>query len=171
MYNRLIKIALIVLITLFAVYEFYLVNIFYGIMLIFLAGIIILSIFKNENIVMAFYYLRKNNMQKAEKFLKRIKHPEKLVKTQEAYYYFLNGLIETQLRGMGKAETFFKKALSTGLKMAHDRAISNLNLAGIYLAKRNKKVAQHYLTEAKKADKAKLIAEQIKEFEKHMKKI
>jgi tetratricopeptide (TPR) repeat protein len=171
MYNKQIKIALIVLITLFAIYQFYLVNIFYGIMLVLLAGLIVLSIFRNEYIIIAFYYLRKGDIQKAEKFLNRIKHPERLVKNQEAYYYYLSGLAETQLRGMNKAEKLFKLALTKGLRMKSDRAVANLQLAGIYLTKRNKKVATHYLQEAKKNDNHKMLSDQIKEFEKHMKKI
>lgn len=171
MYNKQIKIVLIVLVALFAIYQFYLINIFYGILLLLLAGLITLSIFRNEMIMIAFYYMRKGDIKNAEKFLNKIKHPEKLVKSQEAYYYYLNGLVETQLRGMNKAEKFFKMALNTGLRMKNDQAVANLNLAGIYLAKRNKKVATHYLQEAKKADKHKLLSEQIKEFEKHMKRI
>jgi hypothetical protein len=171
MYNKQIKIVLIVLVTIFAIYQFYLINIFYGILLLLLAGIITLTIFRNEYIIAAFYYMRKGDIKNAEKWLSKIKYPEKLIQSQEAYYYFLNGLVETQLRGMNKAEKFFKMALNKGLRMKNDQAIANLNLAGIYLAKRNKKVATHYLQEAKKTDKHKLLSDQIKEFEKHMKKI
>ena len=171
MYNKQIKIALITLATAFAAYQFYLINIFYGILLLLLAGLILLTIYKNEWIMLAFYYMRKGQAAKSEKILNKIKYPEKLVKSQQAYYYFLKGLVETQLRGMNKAEKQFKMALSTGLRMKNDQAIANLNLAGIYLSKRNKKVATHYLQEAKKADKHKLLSEQIKDFEKHMKRI
>jgi tetratricopeptide (TPR) repeat protein len=172
MYNKQIKIALIVIITGFAIYQFYpLVNIFYGILLLLLAGLILLSIYKNEYVIAAFYYMRKNEPQKALAYLHKIKYPERLLKNQQAYYYFLNGLAEIQLRGMGKAETFFKKALNIGLRMKTDQAVAYLNLAGIYLSKRNKKVATHYLGEAKKADNKKLLSDQIKEFDKHLKRI
>ncbi|MDQ3190921.1 MAG: DUF2892 domain-containing protein [Bacteroidota bacterium] len=171
MYNKQIKIVLITLIAAFAVYQFYLFNIFFGILLLLLAGLVLLTIFKDEHIMLAFYFMRKGKPEKCEKVLNRIKHPEKLVKSQHAYFYFLKGLVETQLRGMNKAEKFFKTALTTGLRMKNDQAIANLNLAGIYLSKRNKKVATHYLQEAKKADKHKLLSDQVKEFEKHMKRI
>jgi hypothetical protein len=171
MYNKQIKIGLIALVTIFAIYQFYLINIFYGILLLLLAGIIVLTIFRNEYIIAAFYYLRKGDIKNAEKWLSKIKYPENLIQSQRAYYYYLNGLVETQLRGMNKAEKYFKMALNTGLRMKNDQAVANLNLAGIYLAKRNKKVATHYLQEAKKTDKHKLLSDQIKEFEKHMKRI
>ncbi len=121
--------------------------------------------------MVAFYYLRKNNFPAAEKALNRVKYPEALIKSQEAYFYYLNGLIQSQTRSINKAEKFFKKALSTGLRMTNDQAVAKLNLAGIYLSQRNKKVATHYLQEAKKLDKHKLLSEQIKEIEQMMKRI
>jgi Tfp pilus assembly protein PilF len=110
-------------------------------------------------------------MNKAKQFLDRIKYPEKLIKSQQAYYNYLNGLISTQTQSLGKAETYFKKALNLGLNMKADQSMANLNLAGIYMSKRNKRVAQHYLKEAKNLDDKKLLSDQIKEMEKHMKKI
>ena len=46
--------------------------------------------------------------------------------------------------------------------MDHNVALAKLSLAGISMAKRNKREAEKYLQEAKKADKNKLLAEQIK---------
>ena len=61
-----------------------------------------------------------------------------------------------------KSEKFFKKALSLGMKMSHNVALAKLSLAGIAMAKRNKREAQMYLQEATKDDKNKLLTEQIK---------
>ena len=49
-----------------------------------------------------------------------------------------------------------------GMTMDHNIALAKLSLAGIAMAKRNKREATMYLQEAKKADKNKLLAEQIK---------
>ena len=46
--------------------------------------------------------------------------------------------------------------------MEHNVALAKLSLAGIAMAKRNKREAVMYLEEAKKADKNKLLADQIK---------
>ena len=46
--------------------------------------------------------------------------------------------------------------------MDHNIALAKLSLAGIAMAKRNKREAIMYLDEAKKADKNKLLADQIK---------
>lgn len=171
MYNREIKIALSVLSLAISVLFFYYRFYFLGVLFILILGLIILSIFRNENILAAFYYLRKNNVPKAQQFLDRVKHPEKLIKSQQAYFNYLNGLVSTQSQSLGKAETYFKKALNIGLNMKADQAMAKLNLAGIYMSKRNKRVAQHFLKEAKVLDDKKLLSDQIKEMEKHMKRI
>lgn len=171
MYNRIIKIVLASISLLFAVYQFYLGNIGSGIWLVLLAGLIVLLIFKNEHIILAFIYLRRNKMDKAMKAIGRIKHPEKLVKSQEAYCYYLRGLAESQSSGVGKSEKYFKRALSTGLRMKQDRAVAKLNLAAIAMYKRRKREATTLLTEAKKLDTHNLLADQIKQLKDQMKRI
>jgi len=49
-----------------------------------------------------------------------------------------------------------------GMKMSHNIALAKISLAGISMAKRNKREAQMYLSEATKDDKNKLLTEQIK---------
>lgn len=110
-------------------------------------------------------------MPAAGKSLNRIKHPEFLIKSQEAYYYYLTGMVESQQRNIAKAEKSLKKALSIGLRMTTDQAVAKLNLSGIYLAQRNKKLATHYLQEAKKLDKHKMLKAQIREVEDMMKRV
>jgi len=61
-----------------------------------------------------------------------------------------------------KSEKYFKKSLQLGMKMSHNIALAKISLAGISMAKRNKREAQMYLSEATKDDKNKLLTEQIK---------
>lgn len=134
----------------------------WGILLIFISLLIILTFFYNENMLIAQWYLRKDNMVKAESSLLRIKNFEKeLARPQYGYYNLLLGLIESRKAPM-KSEKYFKQALSFGLHMDHNLALAKLSLAGIAMGKRNKREAQMYLSEAKKADKNKLLADQIK---------
>ena len=100
-------------------------------------GLVVLSIFKDERIIKAFYHLRKNDMGKAQAILNKIKHPEKLIKSQEAYFYYLNGLVLSQTQ-MNQAEKFFKKSLSLGLRTDTDKAVAKLNLAGLALTEEEK---------------------------------
>jgi len=54
------------------------------------------------------------------------------------------------------------------MRMSHNTALAKLSLAGIAMAKRNKREAQQYLSEASKEDKNKLLAEQIKMMKQQM---
>lgn len=162
MYNREIKYALTGLLFAFSVYQFILVNIGTGILFLLLSGIVVLTLFRHERIILALYHLRKQDMTKAQLQLDKISAPEKLIKSQEAYYHYLNGLISMQQRGIGKSEKYFAKALQLGLRMEEDQAVAKLNLAGIYLSKRKKREAEQYLNQAKKLDKKKLLEDQIK---------
>jgi hypothetical protein len=134
----------------------------WGILVLFLGGFVLLSYFFNENMIMAQWFLRKEKPEKAEAWLLKITDYEKqLKKGQHGYYNLLIGLIETRKAPM-KSEKYFKKALSLGMKMSHNTALAKLSLAGIAMAKRNKREAQMYLQEATKDDKNKLLTEQIK---------
>jgi hypothetical protein len=134
----------------------------WGITVFLLGGIVLLTFFFNENMLIAQFYLRKDNTAKAEVWLTKITDYEKeLNKSQHGYYNLLIGLLESRKAPM-KSEKYFKKALSLGMKMSHNIALAKLSLAGIAMAKRNKREAQMYLQEAAKDDKNKLLADQIK---------
>src|SRR5690606_11498507 len=134
----------------------------WGILGVFVSLIAFLTVFFNENMLIAQFYLRKENMAKAAQWLGRITNYEKqLIRTQHGYYHLLHGLMESQKSPL-QSEKYFKKALSLGLHMGHNVALAKLSLAGIAMAKRNKREATKYLQEAKRAYKNKLLADQIK---------
>lgn len=134
----------------------------WGIPLVLVAILVALTFFFNENMLLAQYHLRKENMDNAKVWLDKIKNYEKeLVSAQHGYYHLLIGLIESRKAPL-QSEKYFKKALSLGMTMDHNVALAKLSLAGIAMAKRNKREASMYLQEAKKADKNKLLADQIK---------
>jgi len=135
----------------------------WGILAFFISILIFVTYFFNENMLLAQWFLRKDNMPKAEQFLRRITNYEKqLIRLQHGYYNLLIGLIESRKAPM-QSEKYFKKSLALGMQMDHNIALAKLSLAGIAMGKRNKREAQMYLTEAKKADKNKLLADQIKQ--------
>jgi hypothetical protein len=134
----------------------------WGILVFFLGGMVLLTWFFNENMIIAQFYLRKENTDKASHWLNKITSYEtQLNKKQHGYYHLLLGLMESRIAPM-KSEKYFKKALTLGMKMSHNVALAKLSLAGIAMAKRNKREAQMYLSEASKDDKNKLLADQIK---------
>ncbi|MGN6180450.1 MAG: DUF2892 domain-containing protein [Mucilaginibacter sp.] len=134
----------------------------WGILALFLGGLILLTYFFNENMILAQWFLRKEQADKAEQWLLKITNYEKqLNKSQHGYYNLLLGLIESRKAPL-KSEKYFKKSLQLGMKMSHNTALAKLSLAGICMAKRDKREAQRYLQEATKDDKNKLLTEQIK---------
>ncbi len=171
MINKIIKYFLITASLAWTVYQFSLGNIGNGILFIFVTGIFVLSLFKHELILLTFWHLRKGNFDKAAKTLAKIKQPEHLMKSQEAYYYYLQGLIYAQTQSATKAEKYFKKAIGIGLRMSTDEAMAKLNLAGVAIMKRRKREATTLLAEVKKLDKRKLLDEQVKMIQAQLKKI
>lgn len=171
MFSKYIKLVIALAISVWAVFQFVDENIMNGIMLLLLAGVFVFFYYKNEFLLLAFLQIRKQNFPGAEKWLAYIKNPTSaLIKSQEAYYYFLQGLMVTQT-SMTKAEKLFKKALSLGLKMDHNIAMAKLNLAGVAMHKRRKREATTLMNEAKKLDKHGMLKEQIQMMKQQMKKM
>ena len=134
----------------------------WGVLLIFLSLIVLVTFFFNEKMLIAQYFLRKEKMDNAELWLNKITNYEReLIRAQHGYYNLLIGLIESRKAPM-QSEKYFKRAISLGMTMDHNIALAKLSLAGIAMSKRNKREAEMYLQEAKKADKNKLLADQIK---------
>ncbi len=171
MFHKNIKLVLAALIIGVGIWQFTEGNIGNGIMYILLSSIFIFLYFKNEIILLAFLRLRKQDFAGAKKWLDKIKNPEaSLVRKQQGYYNYLNGLMISQTN-MNQAEKYFKKAIQLGLSMNADLAMAKLNLAGIAMTKRRKREAQMLLTEAKKLDKHNMLGEQIKMMKEQMKRI
>ena len=140
----------------------------WGLLVLLIGGIVLLSFFFNENMIIAQWYLRKEKNEEAEAYLLKITDYEKqLNKAQWGYYNLLIGLIESRKAPL-KSEKYFKKALQLGMKMSHNTALAKLSLAGISMAKRNKREAQMYLQEAAKDDTNKLLTDQIKMMKQQM---
>lgn len=170
MFNKYIKLVLATTLVALAVWQITEDYIGNGIMLILLAGVFVFLYFKNELILLAFLRLRKQDFPGAKKWLDRIKNPESaLVRKQQGYYNYLNGMMVSQTN-MNEAEKYFKKAVSLGLNLNTDLAVAKMNLAGIAMAKNRRREAQALLSEAKKLDKHNMLSDQLKMMQQQMKK-
>lgn len=171
MFHKYIKIALSVLITAWAVYEFTQGHIGMGILYLLLVGVIVFFYFKNEMLLLAFLKVRKQDFAGANKWLDMIKNPSgALIRKQEGYYNLMKGIMTSQTN-LKESEKYLKKALTLGLSMNHDIAMAKLQLAGIAMTKRRKQEATQLLNEAKKLDKYNMLTDQIKMFKEQLKKI
>ena len=103
--------------------------------------------------------------------MSKIKNPSlSLVQKQQGYFYYLQGIIQSQ-NNLTIAEKYFKKAIQLGLSMNHDLAMAKMSLAGILMQKRRKREATILLSEAKKLDKHNMLTEQMRMMQQQMKKI
>ena len=171
MFHRNIKLIIAAALILLGIWQIVDRNIGNGIFLMLLSAFPILLYFRNEFILLAFFKLRKQDFDGAKKLIDKIKNPETaLVKKQQGYYNYLNGIMVSQTN-LNLAEKYFKKAIELGLNMDQDLALAKLQLAGISMTKRRKIEAQKYLSEAKKLDKQGMLKDQIKMIEAQMKKI
>lgn len=171
MYNKNIKLIVAASIVAFAIYQFTEGNIGNGIFLLLIAAIFIFFYFKNELIILAFLQLRKQNFEGAKKYLDKITNPESaLVKKQQGYFNYLNGLMVSQTN-LNQAEKYFRKAIELGLSMDQDLALAKLQLAGIAASKRRKIEAEKLLGEAKKLDKHNMLKDQIVMMKQQLKRI
>lgn len=134
----------------------------WGIVIFLLAALPIFLFFKNEYILLAFWQLRKQNMEKAVTHLNKItNYQNQLHKSQYGYFHYLQGLTLAQEHPT-KVEPLMKKALEYGLNMKHDRAMATLNLAASAISKGRKQEGQKLLEEAKRLDTAGMMTDQIK---------
>lgn len=140
----------------------------WGIVMILVTALIVLTIFRNEMILLAFNQMRLQNQEKAVSYLDKIKQPQYLVKGQRAYYYYLNGLAGGNKTKMSASESNFRKALNIGLKQKHDQAMAKLNLAAICMGTGRRKEAEILLKDAKTLDEKGMLTDYIKDMRKQM---
>jgi len=160
--NKYIKFVIAAILIAAAVYLMMNRNIGWGIVLVILAAVPVFLYFKNEYILLAFWQLRKQNMEKAGRWLTKItEYKSQLDKNQYGYFHYLQGLTLAQ-DNPAKIEPYMKKALDYGLNMKHDRAMATLNLAAAALSKGRKQEGQKLLEEAKRLDTAGMMTEHIK---------
>src|SRR5690606_33737495 len=94
MNTQIIKLVLTALILGSAIYLMVIGYWGWGIFLIFPAILVATTYFRNEHIIFALLALRKQDTAKAARSIEKIKNPEHLIKGQQAYYWFLKGILE-----------------------------------------------------------------------------
>ena len=90
--NKYIKFVITAIMIAFGIYLMMNRNIGWGIVVVILSAIPIFLFFKNEYILLAFWFLRKQNMVKAASWLTKItNYKAQLHKTQFGYFHYLQG--------------------------------------------------------------------------------
>lgn len=143
----------------------------WGFVLIIIAIFPVLLFFRNEYILLAFWQMRKQNIEKAKTWLEKITNPQaQLIRKQMGYFHYMMGITEAQTN-VNSSEKHMRKALEYGLSFKHDRAMAKMSLAGAAMAKGRKQEAEVLLKEAKSLDNQGMFTEQIKMMQEQMKRI
>lgn len=168
--NKYLKILIALLFFIMGIFAFSERESGWGGLLLVLSALAVFLFFRNEYLLLGFLRIRKQDMKGLEKWLAHIKNPEsQLIKSQQAYYYFLNGILTAQ-SNIIQSEDHMKKALKMGLTFKHDRAMAKLNLSAAALSKGRKREAELLLSEAKQLDRAGILSEQIKMMKEQIKR-
>lgn len=167
--NKYLKFVIAAIIIAAGVYLMMNRNIGWGIVLVLFSAVPIFLFFKNEFILIAFWFLRKQNTLKASHWLTKVtNYQSQLHKSQFGYFHYLQGLVLAQDNPQ-KVEPLMRKALDYGLNMKHDRAMATLNIAAGAMQKGRRQEAQKLLEEARKLDTAGMMTDQIKMMKDQMK--
>lgn len=134
----------------------------WGITVIFFDAILVLSFFRNENMILALNQMRVGNQDKAKKYVNRINAPQFLPKKQHAYILYLKAILNSQDLGFAQSEQLLRKAIGLGLRTPEDNAVARMHLAGICAQTGRKSEALTMLAEAKKIDKGGIVKDQVK---------
>ncbi|MEN9743463.1 MAG: hypothetical protein RLZZ65_1268 [Bacteroidota bacterium] len=157
-----IRIILAVVATFFNVYLFVSGHWGWGISFIFITALVILSFFRNENMILALNQMRVGNQDKAKAYINKITHPQFLPRKQHAYVLYLKAVLGAQELGFSTSEQLLRKALGLGLRTNEDNAVARMHLAGICAQTGRRPEALNLLAEAKKHDKNGMLRDQIK---------
>ena len=106
--------------------------------------------FKYGTVYAAFQQLQKENYNKAETLLLKIKKPNRLSKGQKSYYHFVKGFIAIERKEWNTAISELNSALTIGLRTKNDESIALLNLANTEYELNNYKSAEAYIAKVRK---------------------
>ena len=169
--NKYIKLGIAAVLVVLAIFLFVEREYGWGFFALLVAVFPVIFYFRNENILIAFWFLRKEEIDKTKSWLNKITNPEtQLIPKQMGYFNYMKGIVAAQDNDLSGSEKFMKDALNYGLSFDHDRAMANLSLAGAAMAKGKKRDAETYIKEAKKNDTKGMFGEQIKMMNDQMKR-
>lgn len=141
----------------------------WGIVFTLVTAFIGVFFFRHERVILAFYYMRLGNQEKAKAQFNKITAPQFLPKKQQAYVLYMQAIFNSQETGPQRTEQQLRKALAMGLRADHDNAIARMHLAGICAQTGRRPEATQLLAEAKKLDKSGMLKEQISMLQGQMK--
>lgn len=124
------------------------------------AGLFIYGYYKYGTVYAAFQQLKKNNFEKAEELITKVKNPSSLTKGHKSYYHFTKGLIASKKEEWDYGYSELTKALEIGLRTKNDTSIVLLNLADIEFERKKFNEAERFLIKLKEFELKPLVKEE-----------
>ena len=157
---------LLVLVNLVLVIFFFLREDFLSMFLILIStGLFVYGYFRYGTVYLAFQQLKKENYDKSEKLISKIKNPSMLSANQKSYYHFAQGIIASNKRDWDKSASDLNKALTIGLRTENDISIALLNLANVEFERKNFEKAIELIKKIKKFDLNSLVRSELDKLE------
>ncbi|MFM7618613.1 MAG: hypothetical protein ACKO5Y_02135 [Bacteroidota bacterium] len=166
--NKIIKFAVAGAALFYTSYEFATGHWGIGIAMLIPTAILVFACTRSTRMMMVFYFSQLQKVEKAKKWLDKIKESD-LWPNQRGYYYFLKGSMEAQSNSIAESERYMKKALELGLKRDEDKAMIYLQLASLSLSKGKIQLAKNHIATAKNLDAKGMLKSEIKQVEKYIK--
>ncbi|MFY7709043.1 hypothetical protein ACOSQB_00330, partial [Tenacibaculum sp. MEBiC07804] len=116
----------------------------------------------------AFQQIKKDNVEKAEELISKIKNPDKLTKGHKSYYYFTTGIIALEKKQFEKSHSDLTQALNIGLRTENDKSIVLLNLANIELLRNDFDKATEYIKKIRELNLKPLVESETNRIEKEI---
>ncbi|PZW37006.1 hypothetical protein LX95_02898 [Mesonia algae] len=137
-------------------------------MMLIAGGLFIYGYFKYGTVYAAFQQMKKDNINKAEELISKIKNPEKLTKGHKSYYYFTTGIIALEKKEYKKSHSDLTQALNIGLRTENDKSIVLLNLANIELLRKDFNKATEYIKKVRELNLKPLVESETNRIEKEI---
>ena len=137
-------------------------------MMLIAGGLFIYGYFKYGTVYAAFQKIKKDNVEKAEELISKIKNPDKLTKGHKSYYYFTTGIIALEKKEFEKSHSDLTQALNIGLRTENDKSIVLLNLANIELLRNDFDKATEYIKKVRELNLKPLVESETNRIEKEI---
>lgn len=165
MFTPTTRIFLIVLNLIFASFYFFQDKIGLGSGFLVAAALFVYGYFKDGTVYLAFKHLKKQQFDKAEQLLAKIKNPELLAKSQKAYYHFSRGIIAAHSAQWSDCLSELQLATINGLRTENDKSIALLGMAEAAFELNQIPTAKAYVEQAKKLKIKPLVKQELKGIE------
>lgn len=165
MFTPTTRIILIVLNLIFATFYFFQDKIGLGSGFLIAAALFVYGYFKDGTVYLAFKHLKKQQFDKAEQLLTKIKNPDLLAKGQRAYYHFSKGIIAAHREQWTDCLSELQLATKTGLRTENDQSIALLGMAEAAFELNQIPEAQAYIDQVKGLKIKPLVKQELKGIE------